>query len=1253
MRSPWLLAMLTRAWMLNAAQETLAGEASPASEDESRTTKNSRPWARTTDNQGDNEQEQKIRVEAFDEEGNTPHGAPAENTDTAWYPPAASTPRTSTSGTTVASSDCVRCGASDKLPTAKALADCSVLRAGQYVSVRHAKVTSPQEWPGVTLPDTAKNANCHGKDGVGEGGRLSCEEMTCWPVPSEASSAVLANKLQFAPEQAIVGNMEASTSFSKPLRSMQVLNHRPEVDVVVNGPSPASAASEVLDARSAFDSTAPATLSVDLTTPRTAEAGMSLLVHPLFDIDRPVLTGQTDAADKIQWLPSTVDVLAGQAEQALATPMRAQQPDMTSSAALEEELSVVRAQVKAQGAEMKALMELGGLLKRENDSEDPQVRALSPPSPSRVDCRLCQAGWDSQACAVCKSGAYREDSDLDTRPAHVLAMSESLRVPRVMREASSDDQLRARVGMQEETTTAAGSCLSNRLASEGFMTNVNVPARKPHAVPALVRGAQSWFKKPTRDGHGSKPSGSSPDAKGMFGVRLLTAIQHEQTKWLDGIERLSVHDQEISLPAHSHQPQVHAHAVGGSGASYSLDRASRSRHRALLPPTAAHESAARVDEYEAAHRRRHLFPGMGEKGRARQRIADKAASTWRAAGAAVSKLWFAAGKALAEEADLSPPQDVQHYPSKPGQWQKFFARIRAASGGGRADTGDTKSREPFSSSRTYTSVGDQSLASQLEEACSEGSLQACALRAKAVLEDAKRQHVSLLEANLWGRLLAKRLEMTRSNPDLAQVSAAAWTPGRWAGVFVQDVYTELEMELEISEVSAEGPCRGFITWANGHSITEVECSVRGNQINLEETRVLSDSSGGEFVSGTRYRLWKDGGDHADMEGTWLHSELMLWGYLHLRNVHQALARMDVGDFSTHNSAPEFLPTRARSAQAAAEGTHRSKDAVAESTDNGDDRILAGSMQSQTEWPMARSAEPGSAPWPVRPQRLAADAVQEPLTADTWLRIACALVLVGVLMSTYRAMLRQWIDAARTACMPAQARLGRGDDGKPASTRRKACKAAPQIDIPADAFRAVGRSVLRNSSCSSVPSPSSSVSSSAGTVSPHGWPSLGRARELLLTSTMSSTASGGTTSSVGVSDALGLEVEADSKEHREELELKSVAELDRLRQSIGQEHAFLLDSSWVIPEEVATGQDSVPGSVQEDSSGAATVSQHVSPALSAGKAPRVSDVSGAPTAVGDRLDSAGRGDRSISLGWLAVDDAEAVVLSELSDAGGDA
>ena len=153
--------------------------------------------------------------------------------------------------------------------------------------------------------------------------------------------------------------------------------------------------------------------------------------------------------------------------------------------------------------------------------------------------------------------------------------------------------------------------------------------------------------------------------------------------------------------------------------------------------------------------------------------------------------------------------------------------------------------------------------------------------------------------------------------------------------------------------------------------------------------------------------------------------------------------------------------------------------------------------------------------------------------------------------------------------------------------------------------------------------------------------------------MSSTVSGGTTSSGGVSDALGLEVEADSKEHREELELKSVAELERLRQSIGQEHAFLLDSSWVIPEEVATGQDSVPGSVQEDSSGAATVSQHVSPALSAGKAPRVSDVSGAPTAVGDRLDSAGRGDRRISLGWLAVDDAEAVVLSELSDAGGDA
>ena len=59
---------------------------------------------------------------------------------------------------------------------------------------------------------------------------------------------------------------------------------------------------------------------------------------------------------------------------------------------------------------------------------------------------------------------------------------------------------------------------------------------------------------------------------------------------------------------------------------------------------------------------------------------------------------------------------------------------------------------------------------------------------------------------------------------------------------MQDAYTQMEMELEISEVVPDGPCKGFITWAQGNSVTEFDGDVRGNQISFEEMRVVSDDS---------------------------------------------------------------------------------------------------------------------------------------------------------------------------------------------------------------------------------------------------------------------------------------------------------------------------------------------------------------------------------------------------------------------------
>jgi hypothetical protein len=335
-----------------------------------------------------------------------------------------------------------------------------------------------------------------------------------------------------------------------------------------------------------------------------------------------------------------------------------------------------------------------------------------------------------------------------------------------------------------------------------------------------------------------------------------------------------------------------------------------------------------------------------------------------------------------------------------------------------------------------------------------------------LLEQSRRQNVHLQEANLWGGLLAKRLELARNNPDRARMGAAVWAPGKWAGVFVQDAYTKMEMELEISAVSPDGPCSGFITWSNGHSVTAFEGSVRGNQINFEETRVVSDYSGGNFVPGTRYRLWKDGGDHADMEGTWIHSELMVWGYLNLKTVHHALMPTEV---DTDGPAKEETSSAAH--------RHAGLPAVCTSGYHRDDCFLATGQQVARYGVMTPSEISGD---------VAHKTVQNPKVSmkepaqvgnDTWLGLLSVVLLTTMFVPSARTMLRQYSARVRVSLASLWARLsGRQSTSKPkdAVETREAHRGAsttPQIDIPAEAFRAVGRSVLRHSS-SSLSSPAS-------------------------------------------------------------------------------------------------------------------------------------------------------------------------------------
>ena len=338
--------------------------------------------------------------------------------------------------------------------------------------------------------------------------------------------------------------------------------------------------------------------------------------------------------------------------------------------------------------------------------------------------------------------------------------------------------------------------------------------------------------------------------------------------------------------------------------------------------------------------------------------------------------------------------------------------------------------------------------------------------AYSALPESRRQRVQLLEANLWGGLLAKRLEMVRSNPDVIHTAPAMWAPGKWAGVFVQDAYTQMEMELEISEVVPDGPCKGFITWAQGNSVTEFDGDVRGNQISFEEMRVVSDDSDGQFVPGTRYRLWKDGGDGPGMEGTWLHPKLMVWGYLNLKTVEQALA--------TTETQTEVHAHVHPLAQSGHHGTITAESPLAASMPS----MLVNLSSRQLMPSRQLTASSATPPAPMNGSLIMA-APQEAVSSEPGMRemglgLACLLIFSAVLMpNRSKAALRHWGMWARSTWL----RATRRRVAKAAGTRRanervsKTTKSKPCVEIPAESFRAVGRTVLRDSS-SAGPSPMS-------------------------------------------------------------------------------------------------------------------------------------------------------------------------------------
>jgi len=927
------------------------------------------------------------------------------------------------------------------------------------------------------------------------------------------------------------------------------------------------------------------------------------------------------------------------------TPSTTPTPNSQSQAPSEElrkELAVVRVRVQETEAQVKALQqqlqdrheasrEASRLLRDQLSQKLQDFMAASSTSSMSTSMSSAPWSWSSYSDQADQAAAVAKTTPSTFEAALAAAVAAS-----------------ASAAVAKKTETA-----KNR-------PNENVPARKLPAVPVQVRRAETWgaVSTPKKAKGGKKLLA----ADGIFGVRLLAAIT----------------EASLALPA-SHTQLEKREKGGGSGVSYQLgseytdsysqyNELSRLhnplamlQHFSTLVSTPipsqphadpsqvntapAHKStgsdrASQHDAYHGEGRGKYRFASLNGRERTAQRIRRTAKSTMRAAGAAVSKLWVAAGKALSEEARcveddaahlntfesqhltddaVGAEEDMPH-----SNWRNYlplFARFRSFSKG--------THQEPT------VSAEEEAFAKFFEQACRERGGAECsqdATTAYAIMQESRRQHVHLLEANLWGGLLAKRLEMARSSPHSTHSSGVAvWVPGKWAGVFVQDAYTEMDMQLEITDLFPDGTCAGLITWAHGHSVTAFEGDVRGNQMSFEEVRVLSDYSGGRMVPGTRYRLWKDDGDGPDMEGTWLHPQLSVWGYLNLKSVVNALActEQSASDCTSSEDPHDPITPHPKTVRPAT-GT------LAE----------ASHAQQYTE-----------RHWRDAPQE-----VSQATPFDMCLGCVCVLMLTVLLLpKATKLALRQWnarqYAYARAAWVRVRSQRVTG------STRsdRKAhkCSNTPHIDIPAEAFRAAGRSVLRNSSSSSVSSPLSSDMCSSTTSS--------RAHQMLLSSSVLS--SSPSCSHPLASYLYSMDDMQSSREEEEEpvVELSSVLELENIRMSLSQSHSTTLDTageasealqlnaslnaSWVMHDEadsVIVSEELPCKEVKESGKPAARDVLNVCALLS--KIPRISDSSAAPTEMaGERRhsDTSDR-DRRISLGWLAVEDALAASVSELTD-----
>jgi len=167
--------------------------------------------------------------------------------------------------------------------------------------------------------------------------------------------------------------------------------------------------------------------------------------------------------------------------------------------------------------------------------------------------------------------------------------------------------------------------------------------------------------------------------------------------------------------------------------------------------TGTHEASQR-DTYHG----KDGFTLLDGRERTAQRIKRTAKSTMRAAGAAVSKLWMAAGKALSEEAKsleddvpastyrLNTLHDQHHVHHKKEEkqggessWRRLFPRFRYATKGAQ--------EEPT------VSAEEDAFARFFEQACHERGGAECSQDAKtayALMQESRSQHVHLLEANL-------------------------------------------------------------------------------------------------------------------------------------------------------------------------------------------------------------------------------------------------------------------------------------------------------------------------------------------------------------------------------------------------------------------------------------------------------------------------------------------------------------------------